>query len=68
MSGEGFQDITYVWQAKKEGEGKKKKERGEGKRYFQRCWGRFSTILCLENLPQHLEKLGEGKKKDTQGR
>ena len=33
-----------------------------------RCWGRFSTMLCLENLPQHLKKLAEVKKKGTMGR
>ena len=40
----------------KRGEGKKKAVQGKEERNFQRCWGRFSTMLCLENLPQHLKR------------
>ena len=40
---------------------------GKVREYFQRCLGRFSTILCLENLPHNLKRLGEGKKKGERG-
>ena len=32
------------------------KDEVKGRKYFQRRWGRFSTMLCLENLPQHLKR------------
>ena len=47
---------------KKEGEGKKKGERGRKKLrrkqkiIFSKVLGKVSTMLCLENLPQHLKK------------
>ena len=46
----------------------KKRCAGKGRKYFQMCWGRFSTVLCVENLPQHLKRWGEGKKKEERGR
>ena len=41
---------------------------GKGREYFQRCWGRFSTMLCLENLPQHLKNERKGRKKKGNGK
>ena len=52
------------WREEKRGRGEEKRCAGKGRKYFQRCWGRFSTMLCLETL----EKWREGKKKDAQGR
>ena len=49
--------------------GRKKSERGrkkmrrEGKTYFQRCWVRFSTMLCLETFPSTLKNEGRGRKR-----
>ena len=61
--------------------GEEKRCAGKGRKYFQRCWGRFSRMLCLETFPSTLKnegkgrkkgkgkrKEGEGKKKDVQGR
>ena len=55
-AGEGFQDITYAWRAKrrergrkrvreeeKRGRGEEKRCSGKGRKYFLRCWGRFPT-------------------------
>ena len=52
------------WREGKRGRGEEKGCAGKGRKYFQRCWGRFSTMLCLETL----DKWREGKKKDAQGR
>ena len=52
------------WREEKRGRGEEKRFAGKGRKYFQRCWGRFSTMLCLETL----DKWREGKKKDAQGR
>jgi len=59
---------------RKKGEGKKKKGEGKkrcagkGRKYFQRCWGRFSTMLCLETFPCTLKNEGKGRKKRERGR
>ena len=56
QAGEGFQDITYAWRAKKEGEGKEKrvegKKRGRGE----------------EKGEEGKKKEGEEKKKGERGR
>ena len=41
----------------------RRKMHGKRKIIFPRCWGRFSTMLCLENLPQHLKNVEKGRKK-----
>ena len=76
VNGEGFQDITYAWRAKrrerwrkrergrKKGRGEEKRCAGKGKKYFQRCWGRFSTMLCLETFPSTLKNEGKGRKRE----
>ena len=59
---------------RKKREGGEKRCAGKVREYFQRCLGRFSTILCLENLPQHLandvkgRKEGEWEEKYVHGR
>ena len=42
---------------RKRGErGRNKTFTRKGREHFQMCWGRFSTMLCVENLPQHLKR------------
>ena len=43
--------------------GEEKRCAGKGRKYFQRCWGRFSTMLCLETFPSTLKNEGKGRKK-----
>ena len=43
-------------EVEKRGRWEEKSCAGKGREYFQRCWGRFSTMLCLENLSQHLNR------------
>ena len=52
----------------KRGRGEEKRCAGKGRKYFQRCWGRFSTMLCLETFPSTLKKWREGKKKEEEGK
>ena len=47
----------------KKNESGRKKLRTGGKKYFQRCWGKFSTMLCLETFPSTLKNEGQGRKK-----
>ena len=61
---------TLRGKGRKEGRGEEKRGRGEekrcagkGRKYFQRCWGRFSTMLCLETFPSTLKNEGKGRKK-----
>ena len=45
---------------RKRGErGRNKTFTRKGREHFQMCWGRFSTMLCVENLPTLKD---EGKK------
>ena len=52
----------------KRGRGEEKRCAGKGRKYFQRCWGRFSTMLCLETFPSTLKNEGKGRKKRKRGR
>ena len=45
-----------VREEEKRGRGEEKRCSGKGRKYFLRCWGRFSTVLCVEKLPQHLKR------------
>ena len=54
---------------RKRGRGEEKRGRGEenncagkGREYFQRCWGRFSIMLCHETFPGTLKNEGKGRK------
>ena len=53
---------------KKKVEGKKKSCAWKGREYFQKYWGKFSTLLCLETFPSILKNERKEEEKDMQGR